>query len=660
MNKRSGKKIIRRNDYARVLVTETLPYETPVIFSNDGLYEQIKNLPQISTTRQNLISSLVFGTGEGDYSKPTIPYIYKIKKDTHEYRRLAIIHPRSQWMIKEFYQKFENLIIYYCTKSPASIRFPYKIASVFYIKSNLQLLHKYKESGKVSVALVDNLTKHSPSYYAYKWHNRLYKFYKSKDYFGLEKNYSFLQTLDVSKCFDSIYTHVMSWAVKDKEYTKKFVKIEATFAQEFDSIMRHANHNETNGIVIGPEISRIFAEIIFQKIDTLVIRQLEIQNNIIFDKDYTLRRYVDDLYIFSNSQENCKNIYLVYSDVLKSFNLNVNSSKSTINTRPFTSEKSRLIHDIDRDITLFVNNLFESIEGENVIIPKFVISPWKVTRNFIESIKTTCSHNQVAYDNVANYIISALERRVKRLVAIENIEKKHGAGGFYKNVIFALLDAFYFLYQTSPSVNSSYKLCSALILLIRFSRKHLITYHESVVQRIYELSDEMLASYLNADPSPVDGFLPLEILNIILGIRELGDDYLLREETLISLFCDKYKFSYFSIISCLFYIRDARCYDNLRKRLLSVISDRLKNLSDIRTNTEKAYLLLDMLSCPYAPPGKKAIWLKRACTALGTIVPSTQESEAYFEEAIEMHTHIDWTDVDLLNTLEKRELNQAY
>ena len=38
--------------------------------------------------------------------------------------------------------------------------------------------------------------------------------------------------------------------------------------------MQEMNYNETNGIVIGPEFSRIFAEVILQQIDTSVEREL--------------------------------------------------------------------------------------------------------------------------------------------------------------------------------------------------------------------------------------------------------------------------------------------------------------------------------------------------------------------------------------------------
>jgi hypothetical protein len=34
---------IRKDDFLRILATETLPYETPLIHSNDGFHKNLKN-----------------------------------------------------------------------------------------------------------------------------------------------------------------------------------------------------------------------------------------------------------------------------------------------------------------------------------------------------------------------------------------------------------------------------------------------------------------------------------------------------------------------------------------------------------------------------------------------------------------------------------------
>ena len=347
MSKRGKAHKIRRTDYSRVLVTETLPYETPVIFSNEGLYQNTLRRRGDSPILRRLLENVVYGSGLTDPPHSTIPFSYQIRKNSLEYRRLSVIHPMSQWKIREFYRKHEKQILRLCMQSPASIRAPRRIASTFYTKTSWENVHQYK-AGEILEEGIDPFSRFSPSFFAYRGYDRLYKFFDSRDYFELEKSYGFALSLDVSKCFDSIYTHCLSWSVKDKAFTKKHVSISSTFAQEFDVLMQHMNHRETNGILIGPEVSRIFAEILFQGIDRRVIARLEQGHHLAFGKHYSFRRYVDDVFIFAKTERDARVIYDCYADVLRVYNLHANVAKAAQMSRPFVTKKSRITREASR------------------------------------------------------------------------------------------------------------------------------------------------------------------------------------------------------------------------------------------------------------------------------------------------------------------------
>lgn len=407
---------IKRSDYNRVLITETLPFETPIIFSNDGLYNQISLLEAAGAIQKTITDTLILGKELPKRISSTSPYLYKIRKNSKEFRRLALLHPLSQWKMKCFYQKYEHLILHYCSHSPASIRAPYKIARSFYSKTSWENLNQYKR-GAVALTSLDRYVKHTPSFFSYLGYDRLYKFFNSRDYFSLEKQFSILSTLDVSKCFDSIYTHSLSWAVKCKEFTKNHVQVSSTFAQDFDEAIRHGNHNETNGIPIGPEASRVFAEIIFQEVDRRVIAKLHDRK---FGADYAFRRYVDDVFIFTPNEETAQHIYEVYSDVLLSFNLHANQAKSTSLRRPFLTAKSRLIYEAGKNTNDFLSKfLDESTTGS--LYPKRIFSKWKLTKSYVDSIKSLCSASSSSYDDVASFLISVITERIKKLVN-ENLD----------------------------------------------------------------------------------------------------------------------------------------------------------------------------------------------------------------------------------------------
>ena len=282
---------IRKSDYARVIVTETAPFETPIVFSNDGLYRIAADKGQRGHVEEALFERLVKTTGLKP--KRTIPFRYKIRKGTKEFRQLFLLHPSIQWRFKEFYEKYENLLLHFCIRSPLSIRAPEKVANTYYVDRQWEAVDRYKfKDGVVVEEGLDKLSRYSPSFFAYKGYDRLYKFFDSDEFFGIEKTFSTMWSLDVSKCFGSIYTHSLSWALKDKLFTKNHVNITSTFAQAFDHNMRLANHDETHGIPIGPEVSRIFAEMIFQSVDMSTLDHLR-GHGLNAGTHFDIRRYVE-------------------------------------------------------------------------------------------------------------------------------------------------------------------------------------------------------------------------------------------------------------------------------------------------------------------------------------------------------------------------------
>ncbi|HHK7932047.1 RNA-directed DNA polymerase [Serratia marcescens] len=646
---------IRRSDYNRVLITETTPFETPIIFSNDGLYDQIATLDSADHVQSTVIKSLVLHAGISKPPNSTIPYTYKIKKDSKSFRRLALLHPASQWKTRVFYEKYEQLIIHYCSISPASIRAPKTVASSFYSKSSWENINKYK-TGSIALDGLDKYVKHAPSFFSYRGYDRLYKFFNSRDYLALEKRFSFLKTLDVTKCFDSIYTHCLSWAVKDKPFTKSHVTVSSTFAQEFDGVIRHGNHNETNGIPIGPEVSRIFAEILFQEIDRRVIQEL---TDLKFGQHYEFRRYVDDVFIFARDESIANRIHDKYADVLIDFNLHTNTAKSTCIGRPFSSSKARLVYDAGQQANSFFEKFLEQT-GTGVLCPKGIHNKWKLTKSYIDSVKALCHSNESTYDEIASFLISVITERVKRLVNHDDSSSTI-QDGEYVDAFIVLLDVLFFLYSVAPSVGASYKLSTSLILAARFSKKHLPAGYPTVHQKIFDLTCSLLHDQCGMKHAgDIEGFVHLESFNIALATRELGDNHLLPPEIIDELFVSAGKLTYFTIVASLFYVRDSKVYEELRTKLLDAAVRKLSDLSDVLMNSEKAHLLLDLLSCPYVPDKQKSTWIKSLFKILQFTQPSKADLQSFLTGIGTSHAQVDWKDIDLLNSLEKKELKQAY
>jgi len=84
----------------------------------------------------------------------------------------------------------------------------------------------------------------------------------------LEATSDWLVKTDITRFYPSIYTHSIPWAAYGKEQVKSAMSsYKGSLADRLDVLVRACNRNQTIGIPIGPETSRILAEIISARID---------------------------------------------------------------------------------------------------------------------------------------------------------------------------------------------------------------------------------------------------------------------------------------------------------------------------------------------------------------------------------------------------------
>ena len=256
----------------RVVLSDVLPYETPVTFSNRYFYQYL--LKRNKCTKNEAFKAkknrafsefetILFGS-----TNNTKPFSFLIRHKKEDFRELSVIHPQSQKKVLNFYEEFKDLIIYYCSISSFSLRKPTKVANYIFYND---ILHRKAKNGDLEYSQIeqdDNEYENLKSFFTYQKYSNIYKFFESYQFHRSEKKYSKLLKIDISKCFDSVYSHTISWAIFNKEIVKENIEASRnTFAGQFDDLVQKLNANETNGIIIGPEFSRIFAEIILQQID---------------------------------------------------------------------------------------------------------------------------------------------------------------------------------------------------------------------------------------------------------------------------------------------------------------------------------------------------------------------------------------------------------
>lgn len=72
---------------------------------------------------------------------------------------------------------------------------------------------------------------------------------------------------DISKCYPSIYTHAIPWALVGKDVAKNNIGKYKEWYNQIDHFAQISKNGETHGLLIGPHTSNILSEIILCAID---------------------------------------------------------------------------------------------------------------------------------------------------------------------------------------------------------------------------------------------------------------------------------------------------------------------------------------------------------------------------------------------------------
>ncbi|MDD4993477.1 MAG: RNA-directed DNA polymerase [Paludibacter sp.] len=412
---------------ARALLSDTLPYEIPLTFSNRHFYQFVNEFNiqfvndksntqsitcNLSDNTFEIILKLLFGTSKplmgkkiniDDKMHRRVPFVFNIAHKANRFRELAIPHPKSQLELVAFYDVYKELILYYSNISSFSIRKPDKIAKFIYQNDNLHKMNLGDEDDAIESS--DREYENLKTFFTYSQYPHIYKFYEDYRYHRAEKKYDKLFKFDISKCFDSIYTHSIGWAVNSKEYAKEYCSSNAAeFGNRFDKFMQNTNYGETNGIVIGPEFSRVFAEIILQKIDKTVEQRLKTrkENKLTFKRDYEIFRYVDDYFVFYNDDKVKEDILTEYELLLKTYKMSISESKSIHYVKPLITE---LTIAKDKITDLIDNEIFLKIEKKD---SKERICDFQIncnSKSLITKFKTIIKESNVEYKDVMNFTL---------------------------------------------------------------------------------------------------------------------------------------------------------------------------------------------------------------------------------------------------------------
>ena len=679
------KKIKLSYSKERVLFSDVLPYECPIIFSNRYLYRFLAKYLWIGEERKenkdtwnvlkqskrldekdaNAFAALLFGCYEkgkriGDLQHRVnalfYPFQFNIAHKKNKNRTLSIIHPYNQWQIVEFYEQYKYSILYLCNQSNFSLRKPHKIAQYFYYRDRLHRKLSGHESDKVE--LFFNEYENLKTYFSYEKYSNIYKFYEDYRYQRAEKKFKRLVKFDLQSCFDSIYTHTISWATAGGSDKVKILPgyHGSWVGDAFDNLMQSVNARETNGIIIGPEFSRIFAEIILQYIDQRVEQDLLKDSiNLRHKSNYECYRYVDDYFLFYNDEKDRKFFMESLTKWLKEFKLQISPSKTEEFERPFiTNITLAKLQTEDLLSDIFSVPLWEEVESKSIeekeddtddvdsdkdndiLEKRFNIY---LSANSINSrIKAIVRECGIEYRDIANYLLEKLSQRLdaflnryetgfkkyERLMSKENADKEQieiksqRAQRMLTSYLVSLIDVVFFVFNSNRQVNTTLKLHKIMNTIVIYAKRH-GDFKDNPEVRFQTISKDIIFKKIQDEITLVLATTDShrntlhESLYLLILAKELGYAYLLAPEVIKS-FIEKSKLQYnlFACIILLYYYANHKCYNEQKKMLKDEILKKYRLVAETerKRNSELTILTADMMTCPFVDDAYKQSLLK--------------------------------------------------
>lgn len=141
--------------------------------------------------------------------------------------------------------------------------------------------------------------------------------------------YDFIASADTSRFYSTIYTHSIPWALHGKAWCKdhltgkKKAIYDATLGARLDTAVRYCQENQSIGIPVGPDTSRILSEVLAAAIDTPVVAANRLTATQAF-------RNVDDWFVGLDSSDAGDALIACIATELTKYGLEIHPHKTQV------------------------------------------------------------------------------------------------------------------------------------------------------------------------------------------------------------------------------------------------------------------------------------------------------------------------------------------
>ena len=453
------------------ILTDLLPVELSERFSFISFYDfllQKKQQGELREVVQQIKKACAKSDGKiFDNEWGTMPLKYNILKGNDSLRRMSLIQPFSAINIYLFMECFQKDVLnFFEANHRFSIRYHRKSNDLYY-KTRSSKATQYIQ--KFSRKLGKSVLQQTGSYFKIYPFNSVNSFTASRSWHMCNYEFTHFAKIDYKSCFDSIYSHIFTWIIERNVVDSKSAHNSSLFLT-IDRMLMNINGKASNGVVVGPEYSRLIVEILFEQIDSEVFLALA-QEGYSFKTDYRVFRYVDDLYIFTNVPQVRDSIVRIYRNVSSKYLLSLNELKYFECDTPvaFSNwiEKTRILADkIDK--SFYSKAEYKNLDSAQQCLTREneFIHVDRMKDELIVLIKEHPSDKRTIISFLLSTLLNkiALSREGYRLFC----ENKSGKAMLF--VEFAL-----FMYAFCPCFDNTRKIISLLVYLdkeVSFSKKN--------------------------------------------------------------------------------------------------------------------------------------------------------------------------------------------
>ena len=391
---------------------------------------------------------------------------YTIMKQLQSERTINLLQPLGATQLYLFICAYQKEILTLLNKNSVfSIRWHKKNNDAHYINTN-KVIAKYFDD--ISENVNREIIEHTAMHFNIEPYKSIADFTGSEEWLRLNLRYKYFVRADYKACFDSIYTHTFNWIIgKDVNDAKNFKN--GSIYCTMDRVLMNINARTSNGIVVGPEFSRMVAELLLQTIDSEVYSML-VDRKKYMDKDYNVFRFVDDIFIFAESENLANEIISLYSDVARKYLLRLNEEKLIKHKTPFVLEEwlnetnlfanraSSMLFCSREEIDIYTNN--QNINrGQNRNANRYLIKSSNLSTNK-KTIMNNFNSLICKYEDKAKTIVSYFLGMI--LNQVERERNREDGKVFRDSVteteVFNFLELSLYAYSHYPDFNNTEKI----------------------------------------------------------------------------------------------------------------------------------------------------------------------------------------------------------